>query len=184
MTSSILELANRISRPPPHIVEAAVRALRDGHHGYTSGTRNSGAARRCGDRNCGPARGQRGPGPSCRRPRRQGDDVLCNCDVRGTGGLRSCIQIPGFPIYESVIDFTGAKAVPIPLLEERDFSFDAEVVLESITPATRLIILNTPANPTGGVVPKSEIDKLADGLASHPEVAVLSDEIYSPHHLR
>ncbi len=86
---------------------------------------------------------------------------------------------PGFPIYESMIRFSGAKAIPIELLEENGFSFDAEAVLAKITPATRLLILNTPANPTGGVVPKSELDKLAAGLAEHPQVVVLCDEIYS-----
>ena len=82
------------------------------------------------------------------------------------------------PIYESVIEFSGATAVPTPLLEERDFSFDAGAVLEQITPNTRLLILNSPANPTGGAVPRAEIDKLVAGLVECPQVAVLSDEIY------
>ncbi len=86
---------------------------------------------------------------------------------------------PGFPIYESVIRFSGARAVPTPLLEEKDFSFDVDAVLESITPATRLLILNSPANPTGGVIPRSELDRLVAGLERHPHVAVLSDEIYA-----
>ena len=86
---------------------------------------------------------------------------------------------PGFPIYESVINFTGATAVPIRLLEETGFAFKAEEVLAQITPRTRLLIINSPANPTGGVVPKEEIDKLVAGLADHPHVAILSDEIYS-----
>ncbi|MDX1513243.1 MAG: aminotransferase class I/II-fold pyridoxal phosphate-dependent enzyme, partial [Gammaproteobacteria bacterium] len=86
---------------------------------------------------------------------------------------------PGFPIYESAIRFTGATAVPIPLMEEKDFSFDVAAVLDSITPSTRLLILNSPANPTGGALTREAVDALVAGLAAHPHVAVLSDEIYS-----
>jgi aspartate/methionine/tyrosine aminotransferase len=86
---------------------------------------------------------------------------------------------PGFPIYESVIKFMGATPVPIELREENGFSFSADEVLAKITPKTRLLIVNTPANPTGGVVPKEELDRLAAGLERHPNVAVLSDEIYA-----
>jgi aspartate/methionine/tyrosine aminotransferase len=96
----------------------------------------------------------------------------------GDPGTEILYPNPGFPIYESVINFTGAKAVPIPLLEEKDFSFDADSVLASITPKTRLLILNSPANPTGGAIAREEIDKLVAGLAAHPHVAVMSDEIY------
>ena len=96
----------------------------------------------------------------------------------GEAGAEIMYPNPGFPIYESAINYSGAKAVPIPLLEENDFSFDADQVLSLITPATRLIIINTPANPTGGAVPKPEMDKLAAGLEKHPHVAILSDEIY------
>jgi aspartate/methionine/tyrosine aminotransferase len=78
-----------------------------------------------------------------------------------------------------VIEFTGAKAVPIPLYEDSGFSFSAEEVLAKITPQTRMMIVNSPANPTGGVVPKEELDKLAAGLEDHPQVVVMSDEIYA-----
>jgi aspartate/methionine/tyrosine aminotransferase len=96
----------------------------------------------------------------------------------GEPGAEIMYPNPGFPIYESVINFSGAKAVPIALLERTGFAFDAEAVLAQITPRTRLIILNSPANPTGGVVPKGEIDTLVKGLERHPQVAVMSDEIY------
>ena len=86
---------------------------------------------------------------------------------------------PGFPIYESVINYTGATPVPVALKEENGFAFDAELVLSQITKRTRLIIINSPANPTGGVTPKSEVDKLVIGLKDYPNVAILSDEIYS-----
>jgi aspartate/methionine/tyrosine aminotransferase len=77
-----------------------------------------------------------------------------------------------------MIEFTGARPIPIPIREENGFAFSAEETLALITPETRLIILNSPANPCGGVTPKAEVDKLVAGLAAHPQVAILSDEIY------
>ncbi|MBE7219652.1 MAG: aminotransferase class I/II-fold pyridoxal phosphate-dependent enzyme, partial [Caulobacteraceae bacterium] len=85
---------------------------------------------------------------------------------------------PGFPIYRSMIEFTGATPVPVPIREANGFAFSAEETLALITPRTRLLILNSPANPTGGVTPVAEIDRLVAGLERHPHVAVLSDEIY------
>jgi len=85
---------------------------------------------------------------------------------------------PGFPIYRSMIEFTGARPIPVPIREANSFAFSAEETLALITPATRLLVLNSPANPTGGVTPKAEIDKLVAGLERYPDVAVLSDEIY------
>ena len=97
----------------------------------------------------------------------------------GEPGAEIMYPTPGFPIYESVINYSGAKAVPIPLREENQFAFDAEEVLDKVTSATRLVILNSPANPTGGVVPRHQFDRLVRGLEAYPEVVVLSDEIYS-----
>jgi len=97
----------------------------------------------------------------------------------GEPGVEIMYPNPGFPIYESVIQYSGATPVPIALREENGFAFDAATVLSQITDRTRLIIINSPANPTGGVTPKAEIDKLVAGLAAHPQVALLSDEIYS-----
>ena len=77
-----------------------------------------------------------------------------------------------------MIEFTGARPVPVPIREENGFAFSAEETLALITPKTRLLILNSPANPTGGVTPRAEIEKLVQGLAAHPHVAILSDEIY------
>ncbi len=85
---------------------------------------------------------------------------------------------PGFPIYESVIRFLGATPVPVPLREERDFSLDPEEVARLITPRTRLIILNSPHNPTGGVIPQNDLAAVAE-LAQKHDLWVLSDEIYS-----
>jgi aspartate/methionine/tyrosine aminotransferase len=163
---------------PPHIVEAAIKALRDGHHGYT------------------PANGI----PQLREAvvadlhRRHGVTVDPGCVLIvpggkvtmffailmfGEAGAEIMYPNPGFPIYESAIAFSGAKPVPIPLLEKNGFAFSAEDVLSRITPRTRLIIINSPANPTGGVVPRAEWDKLVAGLEKFPNVAVMSDEIYS-----
>ncbi|MBT3932376.1 MAG: pyridoxal phosphate-dependent aminotransferase [Rhodospirillaceae bacterium] len=162
---------------PEHIVEAAVKALRDGHHGYTPAPgilplREAVAADilRLRGVEVDPNNIVCVPGGKV--------TMFFAIMMFGEAGAEIMYPNPGFPIYESVINYTGAKAVPIPLLEENDFSFDADEVLSLITPATRLIIINTPANPTGGAVPKSEMDKLAAGLEKHPHVAILSDEIY------
>jgi aspartate/methionine/tyrosine aminotransferase len=162
----------------PHIVEAAVKALRDGHHGYTPPAGipalreavSDDLARRLGvvvD-----------PGRVVVVP---GGKVTMNFAILmfGRPGVEIVTPNPGFPVYESLIDYTGASAVPLPLREADGFAFTAEALLERITPQTRLIILNSPANPTGGVTSKDEIDRLAASLEAHPQVAVLSDEIYS-----
>ncbi len=165
-------------KTPDHVVEAAVKALRDGHHGYTPSPgipalREAVAAdiRKWRGVDVSPERIVVVPGGKV--------TMFFAILMFGEPGAEILYPNPGFPIYESVINFSGAKAVPIPLLEEKDFSFDADSVLASITPNTRLMILNSPANPTGGAVPKSEIDRLVKGLERFPDVAILSDEIYS-----
>jgi aspartate/methionine/tyrosine aminotransferase len=97
----------------------------------------------------------------------------------GEAGKEIIYPNPGFPIYESMIHWSGAKAVPYGLEEAKGFAFSAEAVLSLITPQTSLLIVNTPANPTGGIVPRAEMDKLVAGLEEHPHVTVLCDEIYS-----
>ncbi len=84
---------------------------------------------------------------------------------------------PGYPIYESVIDFIGAKAVPLPLKEERGFSFDLEDLRKLITPKTRMLILNSPQNPTGGLLGRDLLKGIAELCIKH-DLIVLSDEIY------
>jgi len=84
---------------------------------------------------------------------------------------------PGFPIYESMINFTGAKAVPIPLREELDFRLDVDELESKITPNTKLLILNSPHNPTGGVLEEDDIRSTAD-IAQKHDIIVLSDEVY------
>lgn len=97
----------------------------------------------------------------------------------GEPGKEILYPNPGFPIYESVIHWSGAKPVPYALPEEKGFAFSAEDVLAQITSETSLLIVNTPANPTGGIVPRAEFDALVSGLEAHPHVTVLCDEIYS-----
>jgi aspartate/methionine/tyrosine aminotransferase len=163
---------------PRHIVEAAIKALRDGHHGYTPANgipqlREAVAAdlhRRYGA-TVDPAYVLIVPGGKV--------TMFFAILMFGEAGAEIMYPNPGFPIYESAINFSGAKAVPIPLLEKNGFAFSAEDVLSRITPRTRLIIINSPANPTGGVVPRAEWDKLVAGLERFPNVAVMSDEIYS-----
>jgi aspartate/methionine/tyrosine aminotransferase len=86
---------------------------------------------------------------------------------------------PGFPIYESLVNFVGAKPVPLPLLEENDFSLDPEYLKEKITKKTKMIILNSPENPTGGVLTRDDLKVIADCISNRDDVIVLSDEIYS-----
>lgn len=85
---------------------------------------------------------------------------------------------PGFPIYESMIRFTGATPVPVPLRAERKFSFDADELLGKVTGRTRMVVLNSPQNPTGGVAPAGDLERLARGLRD-TDAIVLSDEVYS-----
>lgn len=165
-------------KSPDHVVEAAVRALRDGHHGYTPAPgipplREAVAADIL----------------KWRKVEVNPDHVLIVPGGKvtmffailmfGEPGAEILYPNPGFPIYESAINFTGAKAVPIPLLEDLDFSFSAQEALDLMTDRTRLVIVNSPANPTGGAVPKSEMDAFIRGLADFPEAVVMSDEIYS-----
>ncbi len=164
-------------RTPDFIVEAAIKALRDGHHGYT------------------PANGI----PQLReavavdlhkrfKVEVSPDSVMImpggkptmfmSILMFGEPGVDILYPDPGFPIYRSMIEYTGARPIPVPIREENSFAFSAEETLKLITPQTRLLIINSPANPTGGVTPKSEVDKLVTGLERFPDVCVMSDEIY------
>ncbi len=162
---------------PAHVVEAAAKALRDGQTHYC-------------------------PAPGIPALREAAADYLSR--TRGItvksssvlvtpgakpflffGVLATCnpgdeviYPNPGFPIYESVIRWAGATPVPLPLSEERGFAFTAQDIADRLTDRTRLVILNSPANPTGGVVPGDVVDELADVLAGH-DCWILSDEVYS-----
>ena len=86
---------------------------------------------------------------------------------------------PGFPIYESMIQFVGGKAVACPIRSSNAFALDPEDVISRLTPKTKLVILNSPANPTGGVTPREELNKVLAALKDRPDIWILSDEIYS-----
>ena len=162
---------------PGHIVEAAIKALRDGHHGYTPAV------------GIAPLRAA----VAADIERRTGvpvnpDTVLIVPGgkvtmftailMMGAPGTEILYPDPGFPIYRSMIEYTGATPVPVPIREEAGFAFSATETLSLLTPRSRLLIVNSPANPTGGVTPRAEIDTLVKGLADHPGLAILSDEIY------
>ena len=171
-----LEIGEPDFSTPPNIVEAAARALRDGwtHYGPSAGL------------------------PQLREAvaeytaRYLGIPVDPNEVVITPGGKPIMFFVilalvergdevlypnPGFPIYESMIDFVGGQAVPYGLREDRDFDVDVEEIIDKITDRTRLIILNSPQNPTGGVMSRDGLKALADKLAGR-EIPVLSDEIY------
>ncbi len=162
---------------PPNVVEAAVRALRDGHHGYTAATgilplreALSADLRRRFGVEVSPENIVVVPGGKV--------TMFAAILMFGEPGAEIVYPDPGFPIYRSMIEFTGAQPVPLPMREANGFAFSGAEALSLIGPRTRLVILNSPANPTGGVTPKPEIDALVAGLDRFPELAVLSDEIY------
>jgi aspartate/methionine/tyrosine aminotransferase len=164
-------------RTPEFIVEAAIKALRDGHHGYTAAVgipplREAVAANlhKLFGVNVSPDEVMIQPGGK--------PTMFMAIMMFGEPGVDILYPDPGFPIYRSMIEFTGAKPIPIPIREENGFAFSAEETLKLITDKTRLIIINSPANPTGGVTPKVEVDKFVAGLEKWPNVAIMSDEIY------
>ena len=165
-------------KTPAHIVEAAVKALRDGHHGYTPAQgipelREAVAADLAARHGAAVDPGQVLILPGGKVT------MFFAMLIYGQPGAEIMYPNPGFPIYESAIRFSGATPVPMVLREENGFAFSAAEVLDQITERTRLIILNSPANPTGGAVPRAEFDALIAGLAQWPKVTVMADEIYS-----
>ena len=167
--------------PTPHnIQDAAIAAIRNGRHGYTPSAGidelRAAAAHDLGQR--------------------RGIDIKPDDVVVGAGakpfiaytiasvtdygaGDEVIYPVPGFPIYESQIVANGAVPVPIFLREARDFAFDPAELEAKITPKTRLLILNSPQNPTGGVLGPADLAAIADVLRLHPQVWVFADEIYS-----
>lgn len=164
-------------KTPPHVVEAAIKALRDGHHGYTPANGII-EVREAVCRRVKAMTGQEVSPDSVMITPGGKPAMYAAIMMLGEPGAEILYPDPGFPIYRSMIDFTGAKAIPVPLREENDFAFSAEETLSLINDRTKLIILNSPSNPTGGVTPRAEIEKLVAGLADYPDVAILSDEIY------
>lgn len=162
---------------PGHIVEAAIKALRDGHHGYTPATGLLATREAVVRRTLTTTGVEVSPESVMIMPGGK-PTMFAAILMFGEPGAEIMYPDPGFPIYRSMIEFTGATPVPVPIREENGFAFSADETLALITPKTRLLILNSPANPTGGVTPRGEIEKLVKGLEAHPNVAVMSDEIY------
>jgi len=162
---------------PEHIVEAGIKALRDGHHGYTQSTGIPQLREAVSDDierrhkvNISPDQILIVPGGKV--------IIFFSAMLMGEKNKEILYPNPGFPIYESAINYSGAKAVPYKLSEDMGFSFSADDILKKINKNTSLVIINSPANPTGGVVPKIELEKLAKGLQEYPNVVLMSDEIY------
>ena len=160
------------------IVEAGVQALRDGHHFYTAAKGipelRTAVAEDVQKRRgvvIDPERLLIVPGGK--------PTMFFAMLMLGEEGVEIMYPDPGFPIYRSMIEFSGATPVPYVLREEDGFGFDASRVLSGITDRTRLLIINSPANPTGGVADREQVDLLVQGLERHPDVFLLSDEIYS-----
>lgn len=162
---------------PAHIVEAAIKALRDGHHGYTPANGLLALREAVTRRTLATTGVEVSPESVMILPGGK-PTMFAAILMFGEPGADILYPDPGFPIYRSMIEFTGATPVPVPIREENGFAFSAEETLALITPRTRLLILNSPANPTGGVTPRAEIERLVKGLEAHPDVAILSDEIY------
>ncbi|MBL8236757.1 MAG: pyridoxal phosphate-dependent aminotransferase [Bryobacterales bacterium] len=172
-----LEIGEPDFETPPHVIAAAKTALDEGwtHYGPTQGYPDF---RQAIANHVNETRGiQAGPEHVCVVPGgkpilffpmmallEEGDEVI--------------YPNPGFPIYESMIRFLGATPVPMPLVEDRGFSFDLNRFKDALTDRTKMVILNSPQNPTGGVIPAEDIKAIAD-LVRDRDLVVLSDEIYS-----
>ena len=173
-----LSLGQPDFKSPKHVVEATKKALDDGHHGYVlpTGILQGREAvttkiKKLYNANISRDRVIVMPGGK--------PTMYYAITLFGEPGAEIIYPDPGFPIYESMINYTGAKAIPINMLENKDLSINPEKVLSLINEKTRLIIINNPNNPTGAFTSKTKIDHLAEGLKKFPNVAILSDEIYS-----
>lgn len=163
---------------PDHIVEAGIKALRDGHHGYTP-AKGILPLREAVVADIAKRRGVEVSPESISIMPGGKPTMFFSILMFGAPGTEIIYPDPGFPIYRSMIEYSGATPIPMTLHEDRDFGFSADEVLSQINAKTRLIIVNSPGNPTGGVTPKAEVEKLIAGLADWPDVAIMSDEIYS-----
>ncbi|MDH5208438.1 MAG: pyridoxal phosphate-dependent aminotransferase [Burkholderiaceae bacterium] len=165
---------------PTHIQDAAVAAVRGGKHGYTPSA-GIDELRAAAARSMGALRGiEIDP-----------DEVVVGAGAKPFIGYAIAsvtdygvgdeviFPVPGFPIYESQIVANGAVPVGLPLREARSFAFDPGELAARIGPKTRMLILNTPHNPTGGLLTRRDLDAIADVLRAHPQVWVYADEIYS-----
>jgi aspartate/methionine/tyrosine aminotransferase len=164
---------------PMNIQDAGVKAIREGRHGYTP--------------SAGIAELRQAVADDFTRTRGikvDADDVVVAAGAKPFiaytiltttdygAGDEVIYPVPGFPIYESQIKASGAVGVPIYLRESRNFSFDPQELADKITPKTKLLILNSPQNPTGGIIPKKDMEAIAEILRKHPQIWIFADEIY------
>ena len=172
-----LSLGQSDFKSPKHAVDAAIQALKDGHHGYTlpNGIIECREAvsrkiKNLYNATIDPKRIFIMPGGK--------PTMYYAISFFGEVDAEIIYPDPGFPIYESMINFTGAKAVPYNMTENKDFSINPDKILSLINEKTRLLILNNPHNPTGGFTEKNVIDKLVKGLKNFSNLVILSDEVY------
>ena len=172
-----LSLGQSDFKSPKHAVDAAIKALEDGHHGYTLPNGiiecREAVSRKIKSlykANIKPERIIIMPGGK--------PTMHYAISFFGEPGAEIIYPDPGFPIYESMINFTGANAIPYDMTENKDFSINPKKILSLINEKTRLLILNNPHNPTGGFTKKKVIDELVSGLKKFPNLAILSDEVY------
>jgi len=172
-----LEIGQPDFPTPPHVVEAGKRALDEGWTGYGP-TAGFPEFRELIAGYVAKTRGiQVAPDQVCVVP--GGKPIMFFTMMAALNpGDEVIYPNPSFPIYESMIDFLGARAVPIPLVESRGFSFDLDVFASKLTNRTKMVILNSPANPTGGVISRADLARIAELLRDR-DVLILSDEIYS-----
>ena len=164
---------------PMNIQDAGVKAIREGRHGYTP--------------SAGIAELRQAVADDFTRTRGikvDADDVVVAAGAKPFiaytilsttdygAGDEVIYPVPGFPIYESQIKASGAVGVPVYLRESRNFSFDPQELADKITPKTKLLILNSPQNPTGGIIPKKDMEAIAEILRKHPQIWIFADEIY------
>ena len=164
---------------PMNIQDAGVKAIREGRHGYTP--------------SAGIAELRQAVADDFMRTRGikvDADDVVVAAGAKPFiaytilsttdygAGDEVIYPVPGFPIYESQIKASGAVGVPVYLRESRNFSFDPQELADKITHKTKLLILNSPQNPTGGIIPKKDMEAIAEILRKHPQIWIFADEIY------
>ena len=164
---------------PMNIQDAGVKAIREGRHGYTP--------------SAGIAELRQAVADDFMRTRGikvDADDVVVAAGAKPFiaytilsttdygAGDEVIYPVPGFPIYESQIKASGAVGVPVYLRESRNFSVDPQELADKITPKTKLLILNSPQNPTGGIIPKKDMEAIAEILRKHPQIWIFADEIY------
>ena len=164
---------------PMNIQDAGVKAIREGKHGYTPSAGIPELRQAVAD-----------DFTRTRGVKVDADDVVVAAGAKPFigytilsttdygAGDEVIYPVPGFPIYESQIKANGAVGVPIYLRESRNFSFDPQELADKITPKTKLLILNSPQNPTGGIIPKKDMEAIAEILRKHPQIWVFADEIY------